>query len=357
MEVVDLIYEAAFVPHLWPDVLQQLANLSDSVGSTVFLFEEAMPTRGVTLGNLDDLLGEFLATDSLRFSTSVMRMYGLKPHSFVEVDAYLSAEEIENDPIRIKLRDLGIGNHICTAIPMPSGELVMYVLQRSLANGGYRDGSVQKLNALRPHLARAGLIATKVGFERARSTVAAMQAMNLPAAVCSDGKVIATNPLFQTIPSTICIGSGDRLSSINPTTDVLLQNALMTGRTRDASDVLSIPISSSERRERSVMHVLPLKRSARDLFSGGDVLVVLTTVKATAIVPSPDMLSGLFDLTPAEAALAISLVSGKTLKEAALESEIKDSTARSYLENIFRKTATNQQSQLVALLKSASIIR
>ena len=38
--------------------------------------------------------------------------------------------------------------------------------------------------------------------------------------------------------------------------------------------------------------------------------------------------------------------------DAADGANIQFSTARSYLESIFRKTGTNQQSQLVALLKS-----
>ncbi|WP_315831174.1 LuxR family transcriptional regulator [Bradyrhizobium prioriisuperbiae] len=60
----------------------------------------------------------------------------------------------------------------------------------------------------------------------------------------------------------------------------------------------------------------------------------------------------LFDLTPAEARLSAALASGLVLKDAAIHQGIRYSTARSYLEGIFRKTRTNQQSQLVALLKS-----
>jgi DNA-binding CsgD family transcriptional regulator len=60
----------------------------------------------------------------------------------------------------------------------------------------------------------------------------------------------------------------------------------------------------------------------------------------------------LFDLTPAEARLAAALARGLALKDAAIRQGIRFSTARSYLEGIFRKTCTNQQSQLVALLKS-----
>jgi DNA-binding CsgD family transcriptional regulator len=63
-------------------------------------------------------------------------------------------------------------------------------------------------------------------------------------------------------------------------------------------------------------------------------------------------LHGLFDLSPAEARLAAALTAGDALKAVAANHGIKFSTARSYLENIFRKTGTHQQSQLVALLKS-----
>ena len=63
-----------------------------------------------------------------------------------------------------------------------------------------------------------------------------------------------------------------------------------------------------------------------------------------------------FDLTPKEADLAASLASGMTLKEAAEDARIRINTARSYLDNIFLKTGTRQQSQLVALLKSAQAV-
>lgn len=65
------------------------------------------------------------------------------------------------------------------------------------------------------------------------------------------------------------------------------------------------------------------------------------------------MLSGLFDLTPAEARLAVELASGHSVQEAAMEIGIAVKSARTYLERIFRKTETSRQSELVALLKSA----
>ncbi len=63
-------------------------------------------------------------------------------------------------------------------------------------------------------------------------------------------------------------------------------------------------------------------------------------------------LRAIFNLTPAEARLAANLCAGQSLKSAAELQDIRFSTARHYLENIFQKTGMRQQSQLVALLKN-----
>ncbi len=102
-----------------------------------------------------------------------------------------------------------------------------------------------------------------------------------------------------------------------------------------------------------VVHVLPLRRAAHDIFAGGDVLIAATEVSLNVGGPPVNLMMGLFDLTPAEARLAGGLAAGATLAETAVSQGIQVTTARSYLGQILRKTGTHQQSQLVALLKSA----
>ncbi|QND55071.1 hypothetical protein HB779_24755 (plasmid) [Phyllobacterium sp. 628] len=67
-----------------------------------------------------------------------------------------------------------------------------------------------------------------------------------------------------------------------------------------------------------------------------------------------DHIRAIFKLTRSEARLATLLAAGFSLKDAATEAGLKNSTARAYLERLFHKTATHQQSQLVALLKNAA---
>src|SRR5262249_26878057 len=57
-----------------------------------------------------------------------------------------------------------------------------------------------------------------------------------------------------------------------------------------------------------------------------------------------------FGLTPSEARLVLQLVTGETLRSAAAELHISYETARTQLKNIFSKTGTCRQAELVAVI-------
>jgi DNA-binding CsgD family transcriptional regulator len=66
-----------------------------------------------------------------------------------------------------------------------------------------------------------------------------------------------------------------------------------------------------------------------------------------------DQLRCHFGLTPAEARLALHLVTGETLRSAAAKLSISYETARTYLKRIFRKTKTCRQAELVMIIFTA----
>ena len=68
---------------------------------------------------------------------------------------------------------------------------------------------------------------------------------------------------------------------------------------------------------------------------------------------SIDRLRCHFGLTLAEARLALHLVAGETLRSAAVELGISYETTRSSLKNIFRKTETCRQAELVIVILTA----
>jgi DNA-binding CsgD family transcriptional regulator len=66
-----------------------------------------------------------------------------------------------------------------------------------------------------------------------------------------------------------------------------------------------------------------------------------------------DLLRCHFGLTPAEARLALHLVAGETLRSAEVKLSISYETARTSLKNIFRKTGTCRQAELVVVIVTA----
>lgn len=364
-DLIDRIYEAAFVPELWSSVLETAGDLSGSANGAIFVFQEGAPIRGrfsdasprsaQALKDVRPLFDKFLASDSWKIFPGVMRMYEMQPARFVQVEDFMTPEEIANDPQRIAARAAGIGVNLCTAVPLPTGELVTIVFQRWLKDAGYEAASVERVDAMRPHLARAGMMAARLRLEQAKATVATLEAIGLAAAVMSAaGRVVAANGLLDEMRSTFIAAAHGRIALTNVAANALFQDAVANNRHDEV--IRSIPVPSADGQPPLVMHLLPIRRAAHDIFSGADMLLVATPVNASAIVPSPSILAGLFDLTPAEARLAASLSQGRPLKDAAADSNITFKSGRTYLERVFAKTGTHRQSELVALLKSAERI-
>lgn len=80
------------------------------------------------------------------------------------------------------------------------------------------------------------------------------------------------------------------------------------------------------------------------------VVVYLRDPESNSDEPSRDLLRRLYGLTRMESALAMLLVEGLTLDEAAEQLDVRRNTARTHLRSIFCKTGVTRQTMLVRLL-------
>ena len=78
--------------------------------------------------------------------------------------------------------------------------------------------------------------------------------------------------------------------------------------------------------------------------------VVYVTDPEKSPLVSPKILSGLFNLTGSESKLLSYLVASGKLEKAAVESGLTDNTARTYLKQIFSKTGTGRQGELIQMV-------
>lgn len=126
--------------------------------------------------------------------------------------------------------------------------------------------------------------------------------------------------------------------------------AALTAVLRDIGTSQSVAV------EREEGHPLVLQLSSINLPSSNvrHVIVLVIDPDRQANI-SADVLASLFGCTSAEARLAAALVSGKRVEEIGQEFGVKPTTVTFHLQNLFQKTHTHRQADLIALLIRATI--
>jgi len=351
--LVDRIYEAAFVPEFWPEVLAEAAELAGASSAAMLIVDQRLPPLYSATDNIIDALRAFAQSPHWYENTRLQRMRRKNHAGFIEVGEYSTEEERRLDFSEHNLEAKGISWQIGSLIQLPTSEMVVFSFERLAGEAIYSDHDVALLDGLRPHLARASMMVARLRLERARANVDAMSAIGIPAAaVAANGVVISTNALFDALADTLRPAAFGRVAAWDREVDRLLQAAL-SSISEEHPRVRSFPMRHKEADRAVVVHVIPLYRSASDIFERGTALIAVSGYSMDGNVPSDAVLRGLFDLSAAEAGVATGLASGKTVKEVAEQRGIAMATARTHLAQIFRKTGTRQQGELVALLKGS----
>ena len=89
--------------------------------------------------------------------------------------------------------------------------------------------------------------------------------------------------------------------------------------------------------------------SARELFNGGFGVLAVTPITAPE-PPDTALIQGLFDLTPAEARVAVGIVAGMTIKEMAACHAVGMETVRSQMKSVLSKIGVRRQSEAATRL-------
>jgi DNA-binding CsgD family transcriptional regulator len=110
----------------------------------------------------------------------------------------------------------------------------------------------------------------------------------------------------------------------------------------------SFPVRGPDAQVALIAHVVPIRRSARDLLSKSVGVLTLMPAK-TPQSPSVELVQSLFDLTAAEARVARSLTMGRTVDEIASEKGVSSHTVRTQVRGVLEKTGSRRQAEVIAL--------
>lgn len=353
--LIDRIYEAGLIPSLWPDVLDEIANAIGGNGGLLFAVRDGY-VSGVNSVNHDQTMPRFLQEGWSERDPLLPRAAALNYAGFLNDGDLLSEEEIATNDVYCNFyRRHGIGYRAGTIILIPSGDSIAIVMPRHQDNGPVPRDVVAFLDGLRPHLARASLTANRLGFERARAQADALQAIGLPGAILRErGKLLAANGLFEALMPSLFQDRAERLTLADGTADGLFLAALGTSFGGNSPSVKSLAIAAAMDRVPMVLHVVPVRGSARDIFTQATFMLIVTPVDRGA-VPSAEVLQGLFDLTPAEAQVARGVAQAGSIDALAAKIGVTRETVRTQLKAVLSKTGLSRQQELVSLLAGKAL--
>ncbi|MEZ5967439.1 MAG: helix-turn-helix transcriptional regulator, partial [Hyphomonas sp.] len=254
-------------------------------------------------------------------------------------------------------RPRGLGWSAGTGLKMPTGDHVVFSVEREHSRGPIEQHQIERLNELRPHLARSALITARLGLQRATGAKEALTAMGLPALLIDQGgTVIEANHLVEGMGDYVQWHARNRVELADGRANELLRAGLAAIDHDPDRPVRSFPLRDPDERAALVVHMIPVRRSALDLFVGSHVLLVFTPVTVPAAAPI-ELMRSLFDLTPSEARVARGLATGETLDDIAEAGGVAMSTVRSQLRAVLQKTGCSRQAELVALLANVTLDR
>ncbi|HXW71432.1 MAG TPA: helix-turn-helix transcriptional regulator [Methylocella sp.] len=349
-ELVDRIYESSFVPELWTEVLDELGKRVDGTGGTLFISKADVEYWTSTPGEDRVRAERFFREGWIWRGQAMARSFAARHPGFLSILDLLTPEEVDQEPIyRDFFRPQGIGWFMGTVIYLPTGEKMTFVIPRQTARGPFEPNVVRSLDPLRPHLARSALMSARLQLERARIASETLASLGLPALVLGrDGKVLAANRLIEQLSGYVHWRAFDQLRFKDEAADQLLRGAVTGGEA-----VRSFPIRDNDTQASMVAHIIPIRLSARDIFTRCAAALVLSPITLPD-APPVELVQSLFDLTPAEARVARGLASGKTVDDLASDGRTSPHTIRTQVRGVLEKTGCKRQADVVALLTSIS---
>jgi hypothetical protein len=249
VSVLDQIYEAAFVPELWPDVLGEIAEVSGAHSGALLLIDKKLPPLFAATPNIVDTLAEFASTPYWYHNPPAHRLRKINYSGFLERAGFFYDDERQGDnPYHANMIKIGADWQVGTVVDMPGGEMALITFERQRGLPDFNADELARLDSFRPHLARASLLATRLKLERAQTSVAAMNALGIPASVVTPtGIVVSSNTLFEGLGDVLRPAAFGRLAAKDRQTDRLLQAALPGPFQQVRPEVRSIPMQRHER--------------------------------------------------------------------------------------------------------------
>jgi DNA-binding CsgD family transcriptional regulator len=249
-------------------------------------------------------------------------------------------------------------HRLCAVLSREEASAVFLEIMRPREAAPFDQDDIERCRLLLPHLQRALRMYRRLAALEVERDVALGALDRLPWGVMFVDKHrnrLATNRHAQDL-----LIAGDGLTTRGNTLraeladetarlEKLLSEALDRNGRQGASGTLSITRPSGAPPLNIV--IVPLHVKTEKIAEQGPIAAIFVTDPDMPLDSSNlQQLRDLYALTPGEARVAVSLLQGKSVEEAAAAMGITVNTARAYLKRIYQKTGVRRQPELMRLL-------
>lgn len=351
-ELSDLAYEAAVVPERWQYFLDRASAAAGGRGGTLFEVE-GMSKHSILSESLHGAWHAIVNEGWAVKNPLPGRALLAREPGFVHDQEVLPSAERSGFEWFEFAAKWDLGPSMGTILQVPGGNRLIVTFERSMAAPAYERADAERFNVIRPCIARAVSLSAQLAFRQFQSTVSILNAVGLPGAVVSEqGRLLTCNPIFEDLIPSLFMDRREALRLTARGPDALLQQTLARLSPEFwTGTVASVPVpGDSDGNPPAIVHVLPIRGVAQDILFGATGLLLVDRLTERA-APSDTILGALFDLTPAEARVAATLVQNRGRhKQVAGILGVSPETVKSHSKAIYQKTGLSGVIELASVL-------
>jgi DNA-binding CsgD family transcriptional regulator len=365
IQLIERIYDAAVEPDRWQDFVEALSESLDGAWIAFGLWAPDDPLAGTAY--LVGITPEYRRSYTEQL-VSHLPFGGFGPEAgkrfFSMGDLFPEIELTENGFWRDWMEPQGLAPcwPIGCAIHLDGKDPVGWIyIVRPKGGEPFGEEDLALGDLLLPHLHRALGIHLKLSSSRHQRAALGEVIDRLPTGVLlldAERRVLSKNKSAEAI---LALNDGFRIGPCGPCADTPRDNEVLKkaiaaiadpdpGQEMRASGFTTITRPSGKRP--FVVMVTPLLAASPGAQSGDAVASLFVADPETGRVSATQVLENVYRLTHAEAELVRLLSEGHSLEEAAKRRGVTINTARGQLKQVFAKTDTKRQPELVRLVLS-----
>jgi DNA-binding CsgD family transcriptional regulator len=352
--LIGKIYDCAMAPENWPVVLADICDYAESAAGTLAVFdlltgqEKTLVNHGISDEN-HKLYQEKYHCADLFLHPLMVREVG---EPAISSDLVAEDELLQSRIYREWAAPQGFCDTMMTMLTRHQGRLAFLGLTRKLEQRRYDDMDRESMRLIAPHVQRAVLISDLIEHKTVERNHFAriIDTITTPTVLIEGNlRILHANEAGKATMS-----RGAPISSSNGILHVPRQVAAAVTKVAQATqNGAAVPdtlrITGAEGQGDTIFVVMPLEAPDRRM-GGASAQIALFMQEANSFVPLPTEVWGkLFGLTGGELRVLQGLVEGATPAEIAEVYGIANSTVRTHLLSLFRKTGTRRQADLVRL--------